>query len=508
MNQEDDFSLSRFLDQLLKKHPYEDECIEFKSNIYQKDQNEISLLGEYISALANSAALTDRPKAYFILGVDDNGNICGTDFNPYIKLSNGQFLKHWLMQKLSKYVSFKISYFAYIPDNDSSAPSNKIIVIFEIDAASSYPIEWDKKRYIRLGSSKKLLAEYPEVERKLWKKLEHGSYATEIALNNLKPEQVFNLLDVNSYFSLLNIQKPTEIEQQLSYLSKEKFIIPDGNLLAITNLGAILLAQNLENFPYLQHKRLRIAVYMENDKASRSSEQRCDKGYACGFSEALRIIATAIPHSEQINLNTGTREPWFNFSLAAIRETMANALIHQDMTRNEAPMVEIFPSRIEITNPGKAQIPISRFIDLSARCINPEIAYFMVRARLCEERGTGIDKAVIDCEKTFRNAPKFEQLPPPMPAIRVTLYPAIPFSDLTIEDKVRTCYQHCCICYMQRDYMTNSSLRQRFNLDAKDMSIISRIIKISLEKELIKIENPDQGVRLRKYVPFWASLTN
>ena len=47
----------------------------------------------------------------------------------------------------------------------------------------------------------------------------------------------------------------------------------------------------------------------------------------------------------------------------AIRELVANALIHQDMTITGAgPMIELFDDRIEITNPGAPLIDVQKFI--------------------------------------------------------------------------------------------------------------------------------------------------
>jgi predicted HTH transcriptional regulator len=45
----------------------------------------------------------------------------------------------------------------------------------------------------------------------------------------------------------------------------------------------------------------------------------------------------------------------------AIRELVANALIHQDLNEKGFPMVEIFNDRIEISNPGT---PLFNRIDL------------------------------------------------------------------------------------------------------------------------------------------------
>ena len=56
------------------------------------------------------------------------------------------------------------------------------------------------------------------------------------------------------------------------------------------------------------------------------------------------------------------------FPPLAIRELVANALIHQDFfVTGAGPMVEIFDDRIEVTNPGEPLVDTQRFLDAAAR---------------------------------------------------------------------------------------------------------------------------------------------
>lgn len=68
--------LTNLLKSLLKLNT-ENEWIEFKVN-----NDNPSMIGEYISALANSAALCNKEHAYLIYGVDDKSKeVVGTDFD-------------------------------------------------------------------------------------------------------------------------------------------------------------------------------------------------------------------------------------------------------------------------------------------------------------------------------------------------------------------------------------------------------------------------------------------
>lgn len=498
--------MSRFIDEILKDHPLEDEITEYKSNLYFKHDTDFSIIGKYICALANSAVLKEAEKAYFIIGISDSGEIIGTDFDPRVKLPNHQNLEHWLTQKLSRNCTFTTHIVTYTSQAPSQTSRNPLkVVIFEIDAPRAYPVEWDGIRYFRLGSSQKELRHFPEYERLLWQKLSRTKFTEIIALNHLSAEKVVKLLDLDSYFALLNLKIPSGLNGQLEQFMHEGYLRKDAHGYSITNLGAILFARDLDAFPTLKHKKLRIAIYLTDHKAGPSTEIRCPEGYACGFNLFELRIADKFKHSEIVSDITGLRVPYHEFPMIAIREILANCLIHQDMNRSEAPLVEIFPSRIVFTNPGRLRLPVLRIIDQYNASSNPEMVAFMEKCHICESRGTGVDKAIIDCEKSMRNAPAFEEAKGENETVRVTVYPHTDFNAMSSIDRMRACYQHCCICYLGgKTLMTNSSLRTRFKLGTSDASKVSRVIKSALEAGYIKIENSDAGVKNRKYIPFWA----
>lgn len=62
----------------LRKIPHETEWVEFKHNNDNPDE-----IGEYLSALANSAALLGKVNAYLVWGVDNRSHkVIGTAFRP------------------------------------------------------------------------------------------------------------------------------------------------------------------------------------------------------------------------------------------------------------------------------------------------------------------------------------------------------------------------------------------------------------------------------------------
>jgi ATP-dependent DNA helicase RecG len=79
------------------------------------------------------------------------------------------------------------------------------------------------------------------------------------------------------------------------------------------------------------------------------------------------------------------------------------------------------------------------------------------------------------------------------------------FEAMDRNDRIRACYQHCCLCYVLSQKMTNQSLRERFKLPESKAESISRVIRDTIEAGKTRLADPGQtSTRYRAYVPFWA----
>jgi predicted HTH transcriptional regulator len=125
----------------------------------------------------------------------------------------------------------------------------------------------------------------------------------------------------------------------------------------------------------------------------------------------------------------------------------------------------------------------------------------MRRFRICEERGSGIDKVVFQIENFHLPAPIFEK---PDGFTRVTLFARRPLGQMDKNDRVRACYQHACLKRVGREYLTNASLRQRFGIEEKNKARASRYIGEAVAEGVIKPFDENAPPRLMKYLPFWA----
>ena len=166
-----------------------------------------------------------------------------------------------------------------------------------------------------------------------------------------------------------------------------------------------------------------------------------------------------------------------------------------------SPVIEIFDNRMEITNPGIPLIDKERFVDHPPISRNEMLASFMWRIGVCEERGSGFDKVVAQTEAFQLPAPEIELYDN---STRVTLFAHKSFSEMSREDRLRACYLHACLKRVNREYLTNASLRKRFQIDVKNSSMISRLLNDACKSGLIKMVDETVGAKNRRYLPYWA----
>lgn len=462
--------------------------VEFKHNNYDPQ-----MIAKDISALANSATLYDRNCAYMIWGVHDKTHeIIGTDYNLQTLKKGNQELENWLRFLLSDNADFE---FHTVQENNINVG---LLIIYK---AINHTVMFEKVDYIRIGSYTKKLSDYPVIQGQVWDKIRSLRFESRIALSDLQNADIVRLLDTDSYFELKEIPRPSDTDGVVHYMIQESIVIKqDNGLYAITNLGAMLFAKNLNDFSNISRKAVRVIQYKKNSRIEMLKEETFEIGYAAGFIGLIKYIEALIPSEESIT--SGLREKKNTYPIIAIREIIANALIHQDFTViGTSPLVEIFNNRIEVTNSGRPLVDVFRIIDNPPKSRNEKLASLMRRLRICEELGTGWDKVVAVCELMQLPAPKIEIYED---STKVTLYSSCNFTDLSQKDKLWACYLHACIKYVQGEQLTNSSLRERFALKDSSSGTVSRLIKDAVAKGLIKAVDPDTAPRYMKYIPAWA----
>ena len=377
----------------LISHKNEEEWFEFKENWFESHA-----LGEYISAMSNSAAMVGEEFAYFIWGIENKThNIKGTSFDIHQDVKN-EPLQHYLARMVKPDIGFE---FHEIEIN------GKRIVILAIPAAKTVPTSFDHVRYLRIGSSKVNLLEYPEREAKLFDILKNGIPTienTESEFQNL----TFNKLFVYYETKGITLNKRT-FKKNLGLLTK------DGKY----NLLAQLLSDN-------SHITVRFSLFSGKTKASTMYSVR-EFGNTCllySLDDVLRYgDVLNIPQADERNRVVERKEiPLFHAE--AYREAVINAFVHNLWIDGNAPMFTGFQDRIEILSRGKLppKQTVEGFFAGESVPVNQKLSDIFIQLHISERSGRGIPKITElygeDCIEFRKNS------------IMVT----IPFDRLKIKD--------------------------------------------------------------------------
>ncbi len=204
-------------------------------------------------------------------------------------------------------------------------------------------------------------------------------------MSNLDEDSMVSLMDFSRYYDKLEMPIPRNRDKILEDLQHEKFIVKnDAGNWNVTNIGALMIAKDLKKFENLHRRSVRVIWYKEKSRLNAIREKEFTGGYAFSHEDIVQYIMTIIPQEEIIV--EATRKSIVSFPEIAIRELLANAMIHQDLQqRGTNPMVEVFQNRIEFSNAGAPLVAIDRIVDSVPVSRNENIAGFMHKCGICEE---------------------------------------------------------------------------------------------------------------------------
>jgi ATP-dependent DNA helicase RecG len=362
--------------------PAETERLEFKE---AKQQYDTTKLLRYCVALANEGG------GHLILGV--------TDKPPRRVVSSQAFASETSLNKLKALIVERLRF--RVETTELPHPDGRVLVFVIPPRPVGQPLLFDDTYWMRAGES--LVPMTPDVLKRIFAE-DPQDWFSQPARDNASPEDVIALLDTQTYFELLSIPYPTHRDAVLERLKSQDLIQPSAQGWTITNMAAILLAKKLDAFSTaLARKAPRFIIYEGISKTQTRSDHQGNKGYAIGFEGLVTFVHTSAPQNRFIE--EVIREEVKMFPRKALRELIANALVHQDfLATGTSPMIEMYSDRIEISNPGTPPIDVDRFID-EYRSRNEKLADLMRRFGICEEKGSGIDKVVEAAEvyqPTFR----------------------------------------------------------------------------------------------------------
>jgi ATP-dependent DNA helicase RecG len=396
--------LTALLDRL-RAEPRETEWLEFKSNRYEPQ-----VLGEYLSALSNSAGLLGKPRAYLVFGIEDGTHTpAGTSLDPASEKGKGnQLLPLWLSLGLQPNVGFEIHTLDY---------HEKRMVLFEINPAFDRPVKFYGEAFIRDGTSKTKLGNYPEKERQLWnRRVDWSAQICESAtLTELDDEA---LTKARKEFST---KFPAQAGGMAgwdipTFLNKARLAIQGR----VTNTALLLLGKP-ESPTLLNPAVARMSWLLKNER----NEERDYEHFGPPFLLSVDRILNRIRNLKVRELPGGTLfpveltqyDPW------VIREALHNCIAHQDYGLRGRIQVVESPDALLLTNvgsflPGKVETVIRQDAPLEIYR-NPFLAEAMVNLNMIDTQGGGIKKMFQKQRGRFFPMPDYDLTEPQRVAVRI-----------------------------------------------------------------------------------------
>lgn len=362
----------------LRALPTETEWFEFKRHHYEPQ-----VLGEYLSALANSACLTSQPRGYLVFGIDDGSHdVVGTRFDPYaVKAKGNQDLLPWLAAGLHPNTGFE----AHIVEH----PVGRV-VLFEIGPARDQPVAFYGTAYVRVGASKTELRNHPEKARALWTR--GSDWSAEVcaaaSLEDLDPAAVAT---AREQFVVKHPGQASEVAgwNDRTFLNKAR-VLKHG---ALTNAALLLLGRG-ESATLLSPAVAKISWILKDADNRELDYEHIGPPFLLAGDRLLQrirnLIVRAMPSGTLFPQEITQYDPW------VIREGLHNAIAHQDYRRHGRIGVVEFPDRVLLTNvgdflPGDVETVIRQDAP-QAIYRNPFLADAMVELNLIDTQGGGIKR--------------------------------------------------------------------------------------------------------------------
>ena len=364
----------RLVDELRHQRT-ETEWLEFKGEGCAPER-----IGQYLSALANSARLSGQPAGYLVFGVTDGTHeVKGTKFDSARTKAKGQALAVWLANNLSPDPGFKVE----VVDH----PEGRV-VIFRVGPARGQPVRFRGTAYVRIGASTTELSRHPAREKEIWNAdTDWSAEACEgVTLADLDPEA---LADARHRFAG---RRPDQADavcrwDDLTFLGKAR-LLDRGE---ITNTAVLLLGREGASDRLWPAQVSRISWRLKDARGLPVAFENLNPPLLFAPDRVLsKIRVLKVPFLPNGTLSPEEPDQYHDWVL---RECLHNAIAHQDYLRGGRILVTEYDDRVTVSNlgrflPGDVETAIRLNVPHSYR--NPFLARAMVELGLMEVQGGGI----------------------------------------------------------------------------------------------------------------------
>jgi len=360
----------------LCSQPQEQQWLEFKQNKGSVTNEEI---GEYISAMSNGATISNKPFGYMVWGIQDlTHKIVGTNFTFTNAKQGNQDLELWVRNLLHPKINFEI--FEFVCDG-------KNITLLRIPSAKGEPTHFQKKPFIRIGSNKTDLRNFPEYVRIIYNSLEDWSakIIDKASINDLDSEAIKlakeKFKEKSTKASYYNEIDNWDVS---TFLDKAKITI-NGK---ITNTAIILLGKE-ESSHYLLPAIAEITWKLETEE---KAYEHFGTPLLLNTTKVLQNIRNVkykfFPDNELLSTTVN------KYDTRTILEAMHNCIAHQDYSLHSRVIVTEKIDKLIFSNSGSFfegnPDDYSAGEKTPERYRNPWLANAMVNLGMIDRLGYGI----------------------------------------------------------------------------------------------------------------------
>jgi ATP-dependent DNA helicase RecG len=401
----DNASLIALIDRL-RSQPHENAVVEFKLN-WDKPED----IGQYLSALANTAILERQDRAWLIWGIDnDTHEVKGTVFDPWAAKGDGnQPLVMWLTQKTLPRPDFSF--------HEVTHPDGRIVVL-EIHPPRSAPLAFAAERYIRIDSHKTKLSQHPDKESRLWVLLGQkddwsGEIVVGAGLNDLDPHAIdaarFRFLEY-----LLKSEPDIQRHEQIQTDVQSWDIATLLNKAHVTRQGkitrsALLLLGRDEASHHLAPTDTKISWVLRDGRNQAESSQHFGIPFLLSTEKVFaRIRNVMIEHMPDGSLFP---TPVRRYDAWVIREALHNCIAHQDYRLGGKINVVEHPDKLIFSNLGQFIPPSVEWMlehqSPPEHYRNQWLIDGMIRLRMIDQVGSGIRRMFETLRQRFFPLPDY-----------------------------------------------------------------------------------------------------
>lgn len=379
--------------QKLSPEENEKENVEFKTTANGELPSNI---WETITAFSNA----DGGTIYF--GVDNNGAVTGVP----------KQYRDSLMKNVVTYCKGTFNHKIYI----DIACEDSIIKVFVPPAPAILRPVYSTSRGIPKGGKVRVGSSNVDLDDEWLRRFAIAAQGgAELVPFNVDYKQYFSMEYVDTYLEIVkkmrgdvyNSLSREEIMIKLRAITTPPGVTLYGLLAFSTAYGLQELTAPTVNIAITQYSG--INKVNPNDVEEVSVDDREFNGNVVNqFNEAIKFILLKLPIRSRIE-EGGKRASYLSIPEIAIRETLANAIVHRDYSTYKGRIqIDIYSDRIEFTNPGRSIIPIEQLEKAHPEARNPLLMNYLKDLKITEHRGRGIRTIRTSLKAAGLAEPNFE----------------------------------------------------------------------------------------------------